>query len=132
VTATENALELTHIAARAAADKLATEIVAIDVSDQLYITDVFLIASADNDRQVNAVVDGIEEALLKECRQRARLREGKGEGHWVLLDFGDLIVHVFAAEDREFYGLENLWKDCPTIDVTADLGLPQTKADDHA
>lgn len=121
MTATDNALALTRTAARAAADKLATDVIALDVSEQVIITDVFLLASASNDRQVNAVVDAVEEAILKEHGLSARLREGKGDGHWVLLDYADLIVHVFAEEDRQYYGLESLWKDCPAVDLSAEL-----------
>lgn len=118
MTATDTALEWTRTAARAAADKLATDIVALDVSGQVIITDVFLLASAANERQVDSIVDAVEESLLKEHGLSAHLREGKGGGHWVLLDYGDLIVHVFNAEDREYYGLESLWKDCPAVDLS--------------
>ena len=100
----------------AAADKLATDVVALDVSDQLIITDVFLLASAPNDRQVRAIVDSIEERLnllgVKPIR-----REGEREGRWVLLDFGELVVHVQHAEEREYYALERLWRDCPALDL---------------
>ena len=114
MTATDRATELATAAALAAADKLASDVVALDVSDQLVITDVFLIASAPNDRQVRAIVDAVEERLdtlgVKPIR-----REGHREGRWVLLDFGDLVVHVQHVEERAFYALERLWRDCPTI-----------------
>ena len=101
-------------AAEAAAEKLADDIVAFDVSDQLVITDAFVLCSAPNDRQVKAIVDGIEERL-RELDAKPVRREGEREGRWVLLDYGDIVVHVQHADDRQFYALERLWKDCPTI-----------------
>lgn len=118
--ATERAVELTVIAARAAADRKAEEIVALDVSAHLVLTDVFLIASAGNERQVSAVVDLVEERL-HEAGVKALRREGVRDARWVLLDFGDLVVHVQHAEDRAYYSLERLWKDCPVIALPADL-----------
>ena len=114
MTASERALELATIAAAAASDKLASDVVAIDVSDHLVITDVFLLASAPNDRQVRAIVDAVEEALQRIDVRPVR-REGEREGRWVLLDFGELVVHVQHAEERTYYALERLWRDCPTI-----------------
>jgi ribosome-associated protein len=116
--ATQHALDLARAAAAAAEDKLADEVVAIDVSDQLALTDVFVLASAPNDRQVKAIVDSVEERLL-ELKTKPVRREGERDGRWVLIDFGDIVVHVQHAEEREFYQLERLWKDCPTIDLTA-------------
>ena len=121
MTATDRAVELVVTAARAASDKLAREIVAFDVSEQLVITDVFLLASAPNDRQVKAVVDEIEEKL-RDLGAKPVRREGTQEGRWVLLDFADIVVHVQHEEERVFYALERLWKDCPVIPfVDADL-----------
>jgi ribosome-associated protein len=114
VTATERAVELAEIAATAAADKLATDIIAYDVSEQLVITDAFLLCSASNDRQVRAIVDEIEERLRKAGARPVR-REGEREGRWVLLDYLDVIIHVLHAEQRVYYALERLWKDCPQI-----------------
>jgi ribosome-associated protein len=114
VTATERAVELGLAAAQAAADKLASDILLLDVSEQLVITDVFLLASAPNDRQVRAVVDAIEEKL-RELGAKPVRREGATEGRWVLLDFADIVVHVQHDEERVFYALERLWKDCPAI-----------------
>ena len=113
---TERALELAMTAAQAAADKKAQDIVVIDVADQLAITDAFVIASASNERQVIAIVDAVEEALvnLPEKAKPVR-REGERQGRWVLLDFIDVVVHVQHAEERSFYMLERLWKDCPVI-----------------
>ena len=112
--ATDRAKELTVAAAEAAADKLADDIVALDVSDQLVITDVFVLCSAQNDRQVRAIVDGVEERLRALDAKPVR-REGESEGRWVLLDYVDIIVHVQHTEDRTYYALERLWKDCPVI-----------------
>ena len=112
----ERARELALTAAQAAADKKAQDIVIIDVADQLVITDAFLLASAPNERQVQAIVDAIEEKLvqLPEKAKPVR-REGERAGRWVLLDYVDLVVHVQHSEEREFYALDRLWKDCPTI-----------------
>jgi ribosome-associated protein len=114
MTATPRALELAVAAAEAASDKLATDIVALDVSDHLVITDCFVVASAQNDRQVKAVVDSVEERLRSLGAKPVR-REGEREGRWVLLDFVDIVVHVQHVEERVFYSLERLWKDCPAI-----------------
>jgi ribosome-associated protein len=113
---TERALELAMTAAQAAADKKAQDIVVIDVAEQLAITDAFVIASASNERQVIAIVDAVEEALLN-LPEKAKpvRREGERQGRWVLLDFIDVVVHIQHAEEREFYALDKLWKDCPTV-----------------
>ena len=122
MSASDRAVELGLAAAQAAADKLASDILLLDVSEQLVITDVFLLASAPNDRQVRAVVDAVEEAL-RDLGAKPVRREGTQEGRWVLLDFADVVVHVQHAEERSFYGLERLWKDCPVIPVV-DRSLP--------
>ena len=119
MTATDRAVELAITAARAASDLKADEIIALDVSEQLVLTDVFLIASGTNERQVSAIVDAVEEALHR-AGVKAIRREGKSEGRWVLLDFGDIVVHVQHAEDRVYYALERLWKDCPVVELPAD------------
>lgn len=116
MTATEHALEIARIAARAAVDKKALDPVAFDVSERLAITDIFLIVAATNERQVGAVVDGIEEALLKAGVKTVR-REGDREKRWVLLDFLDVVVHIQHTEERALYALERLWKDCPRLDL---------------
>lgn len=116
MTATENAVHLAHVAAQAAADKLATDLVAFDVSQQLAITDVFLVVTAGSDRQVGAVVDAIEEALRKEGVKRTRI-EGDRDQRWVLIDFLDLVVHVMQGEERSLYSLERLWGDCPRLEL---------------
>lgn len=114
MTATQRAVELIEIAAAAAADKLASAIVAYDVSDQLVITDAFLLCSAANDRQVRAIVDEVE-AKLRLAGAKPVRREGEREGRWVLLDYIDIVVHVQHSDERSFYALERLWKDCPRI-----------------
>jgi ribosome-associated protein len=119
VPATPEAIDLAQAAAEAAADKLATDIVAIDVSQYLVITDVFLLCTAANDRQVRAVVDAIEERLAREGEKPIR-REGEKESRWVLLDYGDIVIHVQIAEERIHYALERLWKDCPFIPLDVD------------
>jgi ribosome-associated protein len=116
LTATDRALELVRAAAQAASDKLSDDIVAFDVSDQLVITDAFLLCSAPNDRQVRAIVDEIEERLRRLGAKPLR-REGAREGRWVLLDYSDVVVHVQHEEARSFYALERLWRDCPLIDL---------------
>lgn len=128
MTATPEALALARTAARAASELLGTDLVGLDVSEQLYLTEVFVIASATNERQVNAIVDAVEEHLFREHDVKAARREGRGEGRWVLLDFRDIVVHVFHQEDREFYALESLWKDCPVVD----LQLPEVPGEQAA
>jgi ribosome-associated protein len=120
VTATDRSVELINAAAQAAADKLAHDVVAYDVSEVLTLTDAFLLASAPNDRQVKAVVDSIEEHLLKELGAKPARREGEREGRWVLLDYVDIVVHVQHSEERVYYALERLWKDCPELDLPED------------
>ena len=120
MTATAHALELVHAAARAASDKLAQQIIAFDVSEQLAITDAFVIASASNDRQVRSIVDEVEDKL-REIGAKPIRREGERDGRWVLIDYGDVVVHVQHEEERSFYALERLWRDCPTIDLPASV-----------
>jgi ribosome-associated protein len=119
VTATDTARKLALVAANAAADKLATDIVLIDVSERLVITDVFVIATGNSERQVEAIVDEVEEKL-RQAGVKPLRREGRRDGRWVLLDYADIVVHVQHAEERTYYALERLWKDCPTIEFTAD------------
>ena len=115
--ASERARELALVAAQAAADKKAEEIRLIDVGDQMAITDVFLIASAPNERQVLAIVDAVEEKL-RDIKAKPVRREGARAGRWVLLDYVDIVVHVQHVDEREFYALDRLWKDCPLIPFT--------------
>lgn len=116
MTATDHARKLAVVAANAARDKLATDVVALDVSDKLAITDVFLIASANNERQVKAISDEIERQLTA-LDEKAVRREGEREGRWILLDFVDIVVHVQHSDERNFYSLDRLWKDCPVVDL---------------
>lgn len=125
--ATEESRRLALVAANAAADKKASDVVLIDVSEQLVITDCFVIASAPNERQVQSIADNVEEKL-REVGTKPVRREGAREGRWVLLDFVDIVVHVQHAEEHQFYGLERLWKDCPHIEF--DAGPPAADADD--
>lgn len=128
MSATESSIEIARVAAQAASGKLANDIVAIDVSERLAITDVFLIASASNERQVNAIVDGVEEELAKKGLKPVR-REGRSEGRWVLLDYANVVVHVQHEEDRVFYALERLWKDCPAVDLQLEAAPAATDAE---
>ncbi len=114
--ATDRSVQLARAAAAAAADKLATTINGIDVSEQLALTDVFVILSASNERQVGAIVDAVEEAL-RDLGAKPVRREGAREGRWVLIDFADIVVHVQHDEEREFYELDRLWRDCPALDL---------------
>ncbi len=120
MTATDRAIDLVHAAARAASDKLAEDILAFDVSEQLVITDAFLICSAGNERQVKSIVDAIEDKLRESGAKPVR-REGERDGRWVLIDYADIVVHVQHTEEREFYALERLWRDCPVIAMPADV-----------
>ena len=123
MTASERAHALLTVAAAAADSKQGEDIVALDVSEPLPLTDIFLLVSGRNERNVQAIADEVEDRLLEELKAKPLRREGKAEGRWVLLDFGDLIVHVFHDEDRMYYSLERLWKDCPAIP----LNLPIAK-----
>ena len=117
MSAPEESLDLSRVAAQAALDKLAQEVIGLDVSELVVITDVFLVCSGDSERQVSAIVDGIEGALLTERRRKPLRREGERDARWVLLDYGDIVVHVQHSEDRAFYALERLWRDAPVIDL---------------
>ncbi|NLV79279.1 MAG: ribosome silencing factor [Rhodococcus sp.] len=130
MSATAESIEMARIAALAADEKLATDVVVLDVSEQLVITDCFVIASAPNERQVNAIVDNIEEKLRDAGHKPAR-REGTREGRWTLLDYVDIVVHIQHEEERHFYALERLWKDCPTVTVDG-IGAPRSAADTDA
>lgn len=123
--ATQQAIDLAKIAARAAADKLATTITGLDVSGQMPLTDIFVIVSADNERQVQAVSEAVEDTLREEAGVKALRREGHGPGRWVLLDFGDIVVHAQHDDEKDFYDLERLWRDCPHLDLGV-VGSQQT------
>jgi ribosome-associated protein len=117
------------IAAHAASEKQAENIVALDVSETLVITDIFLLCSASNDRQVKAIVDGIEAALDLIDVDPVR-REGEREGRWVLLDYVDMVVHVQHSEEHSYYGLERLWKDGARIELPESVYRPSSSRDD--
>lgn len=114
MSASARAIELAIAAGSAAQDKIGEDVVALDVTGQLALTDVFVIASAPNERQVAAIVDGVMERL-RQLQAKPLRQEGVREARWVLLDFGDIIVHIMHSEDRQYYELERLWKDCPDI-----------------
>ena len=116
-----------QVAAVAAWEKGALNPVALDVREKLVLTDAFLLLSGRSERNTKAIGDGIEKALLDEGVKLLR-REGKSDGRWILLDFGSLIVHVFHEDEREFYALERLWKDCPVIPLSIPDG--RAEADD--
>lgn len=115
MTATPHARELALLAADAGADKLGTDIVLIDVSDRLALTDVFVIVTGANERQVEAIVEAVEERLRVAVGVKPLRREGRRDGRWVLLDYAEIVVHVQHQEERVFYALERLWRDCPLI-----------------
>jgi ribosome-associated protein len=123
VTAAPESVAIVVAAAEAAADKLAEDVIAFDVSEQLVITDAFLICSAPNDRQVSSIVDAIQERLRLEFDLRPTRREGEREGRWVLLDYVDVVVHVQHAEERIYYALERLWRDCPVIPLPESVSV---------
>ncbi|MEC7363333.1 MAG: ribosome silencing factor [Actinomycetota bacterium] len=130
MSAAPDSLDTAITAAQAASDKLATDIVALDVSEQLVITDVFVICSGANERQVKSIVDAIEEALHAKGVKPIR-REGVKGAHWVLLDFGDVVVHVQQVEDRIHYAIERLWKDCPVVELPESVTSGQVAGSPH-
>ncbi|HHU10331.1 MAG TPA: ribosome silencing factor [Intrasporangiaceae bacterium] len=127
MTATERSLQLAQAAAKAAADKLAESVLGIDVSEQLALTDIFVIVVAGSERQVGAIVDEVED-VLRDLDAKPIRREGDRDARWVLIDFGDIVVHVQHEEEAAFYELERLWRDCPVVD----LGVPVRPADSAA
>lgn len=131
MTASQHAIDLLSIAALAADAKQASDLVALDVSGPLPFTDVFLLASGRNERNVLAIASEIEEKMI-EAGSKPLRREGRSEGRWVLLDFGDIVVHVFHEEERIYYSLERLWKDCPSLPLdlpdAADGRAPEADA----
>ncbi|MGJ0388534.1 ribosome silencing factor [Microbacterium sp. CGR1] len=110
----ENAVEMLQLAVDAAVSKGGEDLVALNVSEPLPLVDIFLLITGNSERNVAAIADEIEDRLIEAGHKRVR-REGRAEARWVLLDFGDLIVHVFHQEERVYYGLERLWKDCPVV-----------------
>jgi ribosome-associated protein len=114
---------LAILAARAAATKQGRDILILDVGALIQIVDHFVLVSAATDRQVKAIVDAIEDTLRLEGIKPLR-REGEQALRWVLLDYGDIVVHVFNAEERAYYELERLWKDAPVIDAGLEDDAP--------
>lgn len=112
--ASKKVIEMAEIAAKAIADKLGTDIVAIDMTEQLVLSELFLIATGQNERQIEAIVDEVVEKLA-ETGEKPLRREGSGG--WVLLDYSDLVVHIQSKELRNYYMLERLWNDCPRIEL---------------
>lgn len=121
MTASPHAIELVRVASAAADSKSGVDIVALDVSGPLPLTDAFLLVTGRNERNVLSIASEIEDKLI-EIGVKPLRREGRQEGRWVLLDFGDLVVHVFHEEDRMYYSLERLWKDCPVIPIELPVG----------
>lgn len=116
--ASPQSIEELNVAAEAALEKLGENLVALDVSEPFALADIFLIVSAKNERQVQAIADYLDEMLSKHG-VRLRAKEGGEAGRWVLLDFGNLVVHVMHEQEREYYSLERLWRDCPVIKLAS-------------
>lgn len=112
--ASKSVIELTQVAARAIAEKLGTDMIALDLSDQHVLSEVFLIATGGNVRQVDSIADFVEEKL-REIGEKPARREGTEE--WVLLDYSDLVVHIQSTALRNYYMLDRLWNDCPRIEL---------------
>lgn len=123
--------ECALIAARAADEKKATDILVQDVRELVSITDYFVIVTAANSRQVEAIIDEIEDALREQAHIKPSHTEDSRDGSWSLLDYGDVVVHVFMPEAREYYRLEELWNDAPTIDLAAEAGLTDVQYSDR-
>jgi ribosome-associated protein len=112
--ASKSVIDLTQIAARAVAEKLGTDMIALDLSDQMVLSEVFLIATGGNVRQVDSIADFVEEKL-REIGEKPARREGTEE--WVLLDYSDLVVHIQSTTLRNYYMLDRLWNDCPRLEL---------------
>ncbi len=121
MTASAQSHDMLQIAAVAADSKGGEDLVALDVSEPLPLVDIFLLVTGRSERNVAAIADEVEEKLLEAGHKRLR-REGREESRWILLDFGDLVVHVFHEQERVYYGLERLWKDCPVVPVHVAAG----------
>ena len=104
------------VAAAAASAKKGEDIVALDIGDIISITDAFVIASGTNPRQVRTIVDEVERAMKEHASAPPTSVEGLDDATWVLLDYGDVVVHIFLDETRSYYELERLWTDAPRID----------------
>ena len=122
-TPTITSREMALVAAKAADEKKASDILVQEVGELIGVTEYFVIVTASNNRQVNAIIDAIEEAVRKEAGIHPLHREETRDGSWELLDYGSVVVHVFQPEPREYYRLEALWNDAPVIDLAAEAGL---------
>ena len=111
-----SAADMLQIATDAARSKGGEDLLALNVSEPLPLVDIFLLVTGNSERNVAAIADEVEDKMIEAGYKRVR-REGRSEARWVLLDFGDLIVHVFHEEERTYYGLERLWKDCPVVPI---------------
>jgi ribosome-associated protein len=130
VPAVQDSIECARIAALAADKVKAEDIVAFDVTEPLAITDIFLLATGNNERQVLAIAEEIEKELHIQRQRDARTREGLEDAQWVLLDYGDFVIHVMHKDAREYYSLERLWSDCPKIDLQLpEAGSPSDAAE---
>ena len=116
MTISARTLEITQAAAAAVVEKLGTDLIAIDLSDQLVLSEVFLIATGQNVAQVDAIADEVERQLIAIEEKAARREKG---AEWILLDYSDLVVHIQSTELRKYYMLDRLWNDCPTIELDA-------------
>lgn len=112
-------------------EKKATDIMVQEVRDLIGVTDYFVIATAANSRQVDAIIDEIEDKLREEASIKPTHREMSADGSWSLLDYGNIVVHVFMPETREYYRLEALWNDAPVIDLAAEAGLENLQYSDR-
>ena len=129
--ALQDSINAVRVAAEAADRIKATDIVAFDVADLLGITDIMMIAGASNERQVIGVAEEVEKDVYLKCGHLSpRSREGVSEGQWVLLDYGDFIIHIMHQDAREYYRLERLWRDCPVVELP--LEHPETTGDESA
>lgn len=133
--ATTEAVEVAVTAARAADDKKATDLQILEVADILAVVDLFALVTASNARHLKAVGDEVERVLREEMDRKPLRREGAPDSGWVLLDYGDVVVHLFSSDRRDFYALERLWSDVPRRDVGTGerLAAPaELRAVDHA
>lgn len=120
------------IAARAAAEKKAIDVVVLEVDKQLVVTDYFVICTGSSAIQVRAIADEVETAFRDQLSIKPIGREGEKEGTWILLDYGDLVIHVFQPAERDFYRLENLWSDAPRLDLPEDARGQKSPSADSA
>ena len=118
-------------AARAADEKKATDIMVQEVHDLIGVTDYFIIVTASNPRQVDAIVDAVEDDLREKCGMKPLAREMSNDGSWSLLDYGSIVVHVFQQEARDYYMLEQLWNDAPIIDLASEEGFDNLEYSDR-